>query len=55
MPGLRSRFHDYIMTLNHVKISTVISQMGKLSYQDVRLHFSGPPTNEISERQGPVL
>lgn len=55
MPGLRIRFHDYIMTLNHVKIIIVISQMGKLSCQDVRLHVNGPPTNDRSRSQGPVL
>lgn len=55
MPGLRIRFHDCIMTLNHVKISIVISQMGKLSYQDVRLYVNGLPTNDRSRSQGPVL
>lgn len=29
--------------------------MGKLSYQHVRLHVSGPPTNDRSQSQGPVL
>ena len=53
--ALEVLFHGYTTKLIDLNINISISQMGKLSYWDLRLHINGLPTNDSLGSQGLML